>query len=289
MTRKRKRRKRFRFLKFLLGLFFIFVLVNFLKTRYNETAYYDGDFIDKVESLFSFNFAKKDYKTDDKNILLRNIKKEADKGNDKARWLYENSESLNDTLLYLAGNDSDTIEFVYNYKNAITDFSYFDGSSHDFSRKTPYFLQWDNRWAYKALGNSVIGLAGCGPTSMAMILSRLNNDITINPEKISNDARNYMTNEGISWKFFSDEANKYGYQISDISIDENSMINALNSGPLLVSVNRGIFTLFGHIIVIDSYKDGKFIVNDPNSIKKSEKAWSYDEICDQIAHVWLIN
>ena len=70
MTRKRKRRKRFRFFKFLLGLFFIFVLVNFLKTRYNETAYYEGDFIDRVERLFSFDFAKKDYKTDDKNILL---------------------------------------------------------------------------------------------------------------------------------------------------------------------------------------------------------------------------
>ena len=286
--RKRKKRK-FGFFRTIILLAFIVVVYNFLRTRYNESKYYVDSPLDSISEIFSHAFENADYKTDNKRALKRNLQQEADGGNDKARWLYENSESLNDTLLYLAGNDSDTIEFVYNYKNGITDFSYFDGSSHDFSRKTPYFLQWDNRWAYKDLGNSVIGLAGCGPTSMAMILSRLNNDITINPEKISNDARNYMTNDGISWKFFSDEANKYGYQISDISIDENSMINALNSGPLLVSVNRGIFTLFGHIIVIDSYQDGKFIVNDPNSLKKSEKAWSYDEIRDQIAHVWLIN
>ena len=57
----------------------------------------------------------------------------------------------------------------------------------------------------------------------------------------------------------------------------------------IVSVNKGIFTLFGHILVIDSYQDGKFVINDPNSMKKSQKTWTYDEIKDQIAHIWLIN
>ena len=139
------------------------------------------------------------------------------------------------------------------------------------------------------MGDSVIGIAGCGPTSMSMALARLNGDISIDPQKIASDAQNYMTDEGIAWAFFYDEASKYGYGAYDIINDENSMIEALDNGPLIVSVNRGYFTLFGHIIVIDSYQDGKFIINDPNSIRKSQLSWTYDQIKDQIAHIWLIS
>lgn len=53
-------------------------------------------------------------------------------------------------------------------------------------------------------------------------------------------------------------------------------------------MNKGYFTLFGHILVIDSYKNGRFVINDPNSMKNSEKSWSYNSIKDQIANIWLV-
>lgn len=284
--RKRKKRK-FGFFKTIIFLAFIVVVYNFLRTRYNESKYYVDSPLDSIGNLFSQAFTNPDYKTDNKRILKRNLQKEAD--NDKARWIVDNFDYLNDSLIYLAGNDSDAIGFVYNYSNDITDFEYYPGESVDFERSTPYFLQWDNRWAYDYLGGSVIGLAGCGPTSMAMVLARLEGDTSIDPGKIALDAQNYMTDDGIAWKFFNDEANIYGYTAYDISNDEGAMIDALEKGPLIVSVNKGIFTLFGHILVIDSYQDGKFVINDPNSMKKSQKTWTYDEIKDQIAHIWLIN
>ena len=230
----------------------------------------------------------KNLKTDDFDTLRKNLKKETDSGNNKAEWIYDNFDNLPDTMLYLAGNDPDTIDFVYNYQNGITNFEFYPGESVNLDRKTPYFLQWDNRWAYNSLGQSNVGIAGCGPTSMAMALARLTGDNSITPDKISIDANEYMDASGVSRSFFNDEASKYGYRVVDISNDKDAMIEALNYGPLIVSVTRGYFTLFGHIVIIDSYQNGKFIINDPNSIKKSQISWSFNQIQNQIAHIWLV-
>ncbi|MGO3018763.1 MAG: C39 family peptidase [Anaerococcus sp.] len=235
-----------------------------------------------IENIFSA-----DVKTDDYNILKTNLEKEA-KSNPKAQWLYENFDSLETIEQNLIGNDDDTIDFVYNYENNINDFQYEIGESKNYGRSTPYYLQWDNRWAYNPLGSSIIGFAGCGPTSMAMVLSRLEDDPSISPLTIAEDAHNYMGENGISWKFFTDEAYKYNRNIDNIPINEENMINALKKGPLIVSVGPGNFTLAGHILVIDSYSNNKFVINDPNSLKNSERTWSYNQLEKQIVNIWLI-
>lgn len=226
-------------------------------------------------------------KSDNKDELKKNIESWLGE-NPKAKWIYDNFDDLDNIDAYLAGNDEDTIEFVYNMNNGLTNFPYTPGQSVDLERKTPYFIQWDNRWAYNKLGNRNIGISGCGPTSMAMILSRLKKDDSITPDKIAKDAQNYMGNEGISWNFFYDGAKKYDYKIEDVALNEEAMKKALEKGPLLVSVNRGYFTLFGHIFVIDSYKDGKFIINDPNSLRNSKIEWTFDQISNQIVKIWSI-
>lgn len=226
-------------------------------------------------------------KSDNKDELKKNIGSWIGE-NPKAKWVYDNFDDLDNIDAYLAGNDEDTIEFVYNMNNGLTNFPYTPGQSVDLERKTPYYIQWDNRWAYNKLGNRNIGISGCGPTSMAMILSRLKKDNSITPDKIANDAQNYMGNEGISWNFFYDGANKYDYKIEDVALNEEAIKKALEKGPLLVSVNRGYFTLFGHIFVIDSYKDGKFLINDPNSLRNSKIEWTFDQISNQIVKIWSI-
>lgn len=234
-----------------------------------------------------FNIFSVEEKTDDYNILKNNIEKEA-QNNSKAQWLYNNFDYLQTIEQNLIGNDTDTIDFVYNYENNITDFVYEEGESKNYGRSTPYYLQWDNRWAYKPLGSSIIGFAGCGPTSMAMVLSRLEEDPTITPLTIANDAHPYMGENGISWKFFTDEAYKYNKNIDNIPINKEYMINALDKGPLIVSVGPGNFTLAGHILVIDSYHNRKFVINDPNSLKNSERSWTYEQLEKQMVNIWLI-
>ena len=50
----------------------------------------------------------------------------------------------------------------------------------------------------------------------------------------------------------------------------------------------GDFTTTGHFIVLVGYENGKIKVNDPNSIKNSEKEWTYEQIKDQIRNLWAI-
>lgn len=242
--------------------------------------------IDQELESYDVAFSPK-VKSDVKEEIIKNVEKEASK-NPKAKWVYDNFFNITNVEAYLTGNDTDTIEFVYNMNNDMTDFPNYPGESIKINRKTPYYIQWDNRWAYDSLGQRNIGISGCGPTSVAMVLSRLENDNSITPDKIAKDAKTYMAEEGISWIFFNDEAKKYKKNISDIQINEEKMKEALEKGPLIVSVNKGYFTLFGHIFVIDSYKDGKFYINDPNSIKNTMRPWSFVEINNQIAHIWQI-
>ncbi len=260
----------------------IFSIIFVAMLLFSIKSFYFGD---KDFNLFNSIFSEE--KTDDMDLLYQNIEKHKD-DNEKIRWIYENFENLEDKDKYLVGNDLDAIEFIYNLRTNNVNFDYYPGVSVDYGRETPYFLQWDNRRAYNLLGDSNIGFAGCGPTSMAMVLKRLNPNLDISPINIANDAQSYMSSSGIEWKFFSDEAKRYGYNIQSIENNKNSIIDALDKGSLIVSVKKGDFTLFGHILVIDSYKFGRFIINDPNSMKNSEKTWSYGRIKDQIVNIWLV-
>lgn len=261
----------------------------------NSGSNEENNIIDDIKYLannkLNFNFdlkLKSKEKTDQRDELLNNLR-EAAIGDDKAAWLLDNFDNLSEVEQLIIGNDDDAIEFIYNYNNDITDFEYKEGQSKDYGRKTPYYCQFDNRWAYDELGSSILGIQGCGPTSVSMILSRLKNDPSITPRVIAKDAKGYMVDAGISWEFFDTEAKKYKLKISDVNINEEDMQKALEKGPLLVSVQRGYFTLGGHILVIDSYKNGEFVINDPNSYKNSEKSWTFDQIGDQIVKIWQIS
>ena len=41
-------------------------------------------------------------------------------------------------------------------------------------KKVPLFIQWDKRWGYEPYGTSDIGISGCGPTCMAMVILQFN-------------------------------------------------------------------------------------------------------------------
>lgn len=251
--------------------------------------------IEDLKTLASDTFKRKNFldfkyevkpkkKSDIKEDLIKNVEAAAKKDK-KAQWVYDNFYNLDDVDAYLTGNDPDTIEFVYNKNHKFTDFNFYKGESVKLKRKTPYYLQWDNRWAYDNLYPTNIGISGCGPTSLSMIISRLTNTL-IYPNEMAQKASKFMNDGGMDWAFIDHIAKEYNLKVTDINLDKDKMIKALEDGPLLISVGRGYFTLYGHILVIDSYKDGKFIINDPNSVKNSIIEWEYDDISDQILKIW---
>lgn len=251
--------------------------------------------IEDLKTLASDTFKRKNFldfkyevkpkkKSDIKEDLIKNVE-DAAKKDKKAQWVYDNFYNLDDVDAYLTGNDPDTIEFIYNKNHKFTDFNFYKGESVKLKRKTPYYLQWDNRWAYDNLYPTNIGISGCGPTSLSMIISRLTNNL-IYPNEMAQKASKFMNDGGMDWAFIDHIAKEYNLKVTDINLDKDKMIKALEDGPLLISVGRGYFTLYGHILVIDSYKDGKFIINDPNSVKNSIIEWEYDDISDQILKIW---
>ena len=251
--------------------------------------------IEDLKTLASDTFKRKNFldfkyevkpkkKSDIKEDLIKNVEAAAKKDK-KSQWVYDNFYNLDDVDAYLTGNDPDTIEFIYNKNHKFTDFNFYKGESVKLKRKTPYYLQWDNRWAYDNLYPTNIGISGCGPTSLSMIISRLTNNL-IYPNEMAQKASKFMNDGGMDWAFIDHIAKEYNLKVTDINLDKDKMIKALEDGPLLISVGRGYFTLYGHILVIDSYKDGKFIINDPNSVKNSIIEWDYNDIADQILKIW---
>lgn len=57
--------------------------------------------------------------------------------------------------------------------------------------------------------------------------------------------------------------------------------------PIICAMGPGAFTESGHFIVFVGTKDGKIMVNDPNSKIRSEQLWSFEDIKYQIKNMWV--
>ena len=78
-------------------------------------------------------------------------------------------------------------------------------------QKIPLLLQWDPRWGYQAYGeNSCIGVSGCGPTCLSMVLYALIREETLTPDRIaafSMENGYYIEGIGTSWELIYDFRN----------------------------------------------------------------------------------
>lgn len=154
----------------------------------------------------------------------------------------------------------------------------------------PLFIQWDKRWGYDAYGNDVIGLSGCGPTCLSMIVIGLTKNQEATPDKLADYATEhgyYEQNSGTKWSFMDEVAAVYGVQGYYIYLSKDDMQEELSQGhPLVCAMRSGDFTSQGHFIVIAGMEGDKFLVHDPNSIERSQQLWDYDTLQYQISAIW---
>lgn len=169
----------------------------------------------------------------------------------------------------------------------------------------PLFLQGDSRWGNIRYGDATIRIAGCGPTSMAMVLTGLqgnnsaidtNGDGVVSPPEaaaFSERRGHYVNGVGTSWAFYSDIAKSTGLNVKQIESGQYSQVlDHLRTGnPVIASMGPGTFTTEGHFIVLTGITaDGKITVNDPASAKKSEMSWDFTNIIvPQCKQYWLID
>lgn len=109
--------------------------------------------------------------------------------------LYEYSESM----LKLASNNPDALEFVENYPKHKSDIkpsgSVTKEELDSAENGIPRFQQWDERWGYLTYGNDNIGINGCGPTCLSMVVAGLLKDTSKSPDAVAEFSveNNYCT------------------------------------------------------------------------------------------------
>lgn len=188
--------------------------------------------------------------------------------------------------------NEDAREFCLEYPRYWNKESTADMSAYEDLEGVPLFLQWDPQWGYFDYDTSPLGLAGCGPTTLAMAAYYFTGDPSMNPLSLAQFAMDngyrYPGN-GTAWSFMYDGARQLGLHSQVLPLDEGTMIQALEDGALIICImGPGNFTTGGHFILLTGYEDGAFTVNDCNSITRSNRTWTYNEICGEIWNLWAI-
>lgn len=203
--------------------------------------------------------------------------------------IYASYEDYPDDLLALLANNPETTEFVSGYLDSDrTENSQLTKAEK--KEQYPLLLQWDKRWGYNEYGDSIIGLAGCGPTCLSMVVCALTGNENVTPDEVAQySERNghYVNGTGTAWALMTEGADNYGLKAKEIPLLEEEMKKNLDNGKMIITaVGPGDFTLGGHFIVIYGYDKEGFLINDPNCKYRSSITWSFETLSNQIKMIW---
>lgn len=206
--------------------------------------------------------------------------------------IYKNSSRYSDDMLDALANNPEMADFVDNFLTADRQATGEGLTKAEKNQEYPLFLQWDPRWGYEEYGDdSNVGLAGCGPTCLSMMLYYLKGDESLTPDIIAQYSMGngyYMAGTGTAWKLLEDVPAMYGVSVTQPNASEKTFQNVLDEGGIIIcSMKPGDFTAGGHFVVIYDYDSDGFKINDPNCVARSRKTWSFEEIRRQIKHTWV--
>ena len=148
-----------------------------------------------------------------------------------------------------------------------------------------YFNQLDERYANQPYGTDHIGGYGCGPTSMAIVVSSLTGE-TVDPAQMAQWAYEHgywCSKSGSYHTLIPGAAQAWGLSVEGCTASEpQRILDALADGKLVVALmTKGHFTKSGHFIVLRGVQDEKILVADPASYRRSQKAWDLSIILNE--------
>ncbi len=155
----------------------------------------------------------------------------------------------------------------------------------------PLLIQWDERWGYCSYGSSMIGISGCGPTCLSMVLVGLTGQKKYDPAWVasySEDNGYWVEGTGTSWELMWKGAADLGLRAERLPLQPGILRDRLEDKiPVICSVKPGDFTNTGHFIVLTGLdENGKIMVCDPNSRINSRKTWGIKRVMRQIKSMW---
>ena len=204
----------------------------------------------------------------------------------------KSSEDYPAILVETAEKCPQTIDYVYAYPEKHDKCFDIDLSAEAHGGSVPLFIQWDERWGYREYNESIIGLAGCGPTCLSMVTIYLTGDTTKDPLWMCQFAEAHQFNvpgSGSKWALISEGGRMLGLDVTQIPLDKDRIYRNLDVGnPIIVVVGPGDFTTDGHFLVLTGHDGDKITLNDPNSPTNSQKSWDYDTLAGQIQSLWVL-
>ncbi len=193
----------------------------------------------------------------------------------------------------LAAIEDLQINYGYNQTLGIHEQDYIEGSGQSYEgvvfsdggMEVVYYNQLDERWANVMYGqSSTIGEAGCGPTSMSIVISTLTGEahdpVELSKWSVANGHR--CEGNGSYHSLIPGAAEGYGLSCEgDLSAQD--IVDALSSGKLVVAImGKGHFTTGGHFIVLRGVTaEGKILVADPASHRRSSQEWDLSLIMNE--------
>ena len=196
--------------------------------------------------------------------------------------------------LFLGDGSIQHTEYTGGTITSLGDVRFTDGAT-----EVVYFNQLDQRCANQPFGTDNIGGYGCGPTSMAIVVSSLTDEIVdpIAMAKWAYENGGWCKGQGSYHSLIPNAAKAWGLNVEGCKASEpQRILDALSQGKLVVALmSRGHFTTTGHFIVLRGVQDGKILVADPASTSRSQKAWDLSIILNEAGHragaggpFWLI-
>lgn len=224
--------------------------------------------------------------TDDRTLAQKTV-------NAFAQYSGISADAYPESMRTLMEMNPEAVGFVLGYPHLKDKTFQVDLSSYANSETVPLFMQWDIRWGYIPYGSDVAAITACGPLCLSMVAYYLTGNNNMSPDKIIQFAKDEgycVKGSGTAWTLISKGAKKLGLNVKELPLSEGTMRRELEKGnPVICVMGPGVFTTTGHFIVVTGYEDGKFRVNDPNSLDRSNRLWSYSEFQDQIRNLWALS
>lgn len=151
-----------------------------------------------------------------------------------------------------------------------------------------YFNQTDPQWG--EYGSDSIAGYGCGPTSMAMVVSSMTG-MVVSPQEMANifvDEGYWANRSGTYYSFAEGSADLFGLNMTPLVPEEMSasaLIGHLMSDNLIIALmSTGHFTNSGHYIILrGATLSGDILVADPASRDRSLTLWDPQLILDELS------
>ena len=152
-------------------------------------------------------------------------------------------------------------------------------------KEVVYFNQLEEPWASLPYASSTIEDSGCGPTSMAIVISTLTGN-NVTPEMTKSFAENngeYVPGQGTSHSFIGNAAAHWGLTCERVGKGRmDDVVQALKEGKMVVEICEA-YTITGgssgHFIVLTGVtRDGYITIADCASRERTGKVYSVETI-----------